>query len=162
LAAPPPATPNTATPSVAESFTPANSPSKEEQAVPVLVIDDNPMFCRILERLLKRENFDVSFADNGEEALKKLGGLLSFLPKVIICDLHMPKMNGKEFIERLKADPRLRSIPVIMLTSDDGVEAEVAALEIGADALISKTKDPRVLCAQVLRLSKSNSMQEAA
>jgi DNA-binding response OmpR family regulator len=71
-------------------------------------------------------------------------------------------MNGKEFIERLKADPRLRSIPVIMLTSDDGVEAEVAALEIGADALISKTKDPRVLCAQVLRLSKSNSMQEAA
>jgi CheY-like chemotaxis protein len=158
----PPAAPQAATPSVAESFTPANSPAKEEQAVPVLVIDDNPMFCRILERLLKRENFDVSFADNGEEALKKLGGLLSFLPKVIICDLHMPKMNGKEFIERLKADPRLRSIPVIMLTSDDGVEAEVAALEIGADALISKTKDPRVLCAQVLRLSKSNSMQEAA
>ena len=49
-----------------------------------------------------------------------------------------------------------------MLTSDDGVEAEVAALETGADALVSKTKDPRVLCAQVLRLSKSGSLQEAA
>jgi CheY-like chemotaxis protein len=135
---------------------------REQSAIPVLVIDDNPMFCRILERLLKRENFEVSFADNGEEALNTLTGLLSFLPRVIICDLHMPKMNGREFVERLKADPRLRSIPVIMLTSDDGVEAEVAALEIGADALISKTKDPRVLCAQVLRLSKSGSLQEAA
>jgi chemosensory pili system protein ChpA (sensor histidine kinase/response regulator) len=127
-----------------------------------LVIDDNPMFCRVLERLLKRENFEVSFAENGEEALGKLSTLTSFLPKVVICDLHMPRMNGKEFVAQLKADPRLRSIPVIMLTSDDGVEAEVAALEIGADALISKTKDPRVLCAQVLRLSKSGSLQEAA
>ena len=91
-----------------------------------------------------------------------LVGQLSFLPKVIICDLHMPEMNGKEFILCLKQDQRLRSIPVIMLTSDDGVEAEVAALETGADALVSKTKDPRVLCAQVLRLSKSGSLQEAA
>jgi CheY-like chemotaxis protein len=161
LAAPPAASP-AATPRAAESLLPTEAVARDQQVVPVLVIDDNPMFCRILERLLKRENFEVSFADNGEEALNKLTALLSFLPKVIICDLHMPKMNGKEFVQRLKAEPRLRAIPVIMLTSDDGVEAEVAALEIGADALISKTKDPRVLCAQVLRLSKSNSMQEAA
>jgi CheY-like chemotaxis protein len=155
-----PTTPVVPTASVA----PASSEpvSQAQQAIPVLVIDDNPMFCRVLERLLKRENFEVSFAENGEEALGKLSTLTSFLPKVVICDLHMPRMNGKEFVAQLKADPRLRSIPVIMLTSDDGVEAEVAALEIGADALISKTKDPRVLCAQVLRLSKSGSLQEAA
>jgi len=130
--------------------------------VPVLVIDDNPMFCRIVERLLRRENFQVSFAENGRVAFEMLVGQLSFLPKVIICDLHMPEMNGKEFVQTLRQDPRLRSIPVIMLTSDDGVEAEVAALETGADALVSKTKDPRVLCAQVVRLSKSSSLQEAA
>lgn len=130
--------------------------------VPVLVIDDNPMFCRILERLLKRDNFQASFAVNGRVALELLLGQLSFLPRVIICDLHMPEMNGKEFVQQLKQDSRLRNIPVIMLTSDDGVDVEVAALETGADALVSKTKDPRVLCAQVARLAKASSLQEAA
>jgi CheY-like chemotaxis protein len=131
-------------------------------AVPVLVVDDNPMFCRVLERLLKRENCEVSFAENGKEAIEKLTTLIAFVPKVIICDLHMPKMNGREFVSRLKEEPRLRHIPVIMLTSDDGVDAELSMLEVGADALISKSKDPRVLCAQVLRLSKLSALQEAA
>jgi len=155
-------TPPSATASLMPESAPANIDEPSTLAVPVLVVDDNPMFCRIVERLLKRENCQVSFSENGRVALDMLVGQLSFLPKVIICDLHMPEMNGKEFIQCLKQDPRLRSIPVIMLTSDDGVEAEVAALETGADALVSKTKDPRVLCAQVLRLSKSGSLQEAA
>jgi CheY-like chemotaxis protein len=139
-----------------------NRDSRELAEVPVLVIDDNPMFCRILERLLKRDNFQVSFAGNGRVALEILVGQLSFLPRVIICDLHMPEMNGKDFVQQLKRDTRLRSIPVIMLTSDDGVDVEVAALETGADALVSKTKDPRVLCAQVARLAKASALQEAA
>lgn len=139
-----------------------SAPDLERTELPVLVIDDNPMFCRIVERLLKRENFQVSFAENGRAALELLVTQLSFLPKVIICDLHMPEMNGREFVQTLRHDPRLGSIPVIMLTSDDGVDAEVAALETGADALVSKTKDPRVLCAQVVRLSKISSLQEAA
>jgi CheY-like chemotaxis protein len=132
------------------------------EPVPVLVVDDNPMFCRVLERLLKRENCEVSFAENGVQALEKLTTLIAFTPKVIICDLHMPKMNGREFVSRLKEDPRFRNIPVIMLTSDDGVDAELSMLEVGADALISKSKDPRVLCAQVIRLSKMLALQEAA
>jgi DNA-binding response OmpR family regulator len=74
----------------------------------------------------------------------------------------MPEMNGKEFVEHLRSDTRLCYIPVIMLTSDDGVEAEVSALETGADALVSKTKDSRVLCAQVVRLAKKRSLKEAA
>jgi CheY-like chemotaxis protein len=134
----------------------------EPGSIPVLVVDDNPMFCRVLERLLKRENCSVSFAENGQEALERLVTLVAFSPKVIICDLHMPKMNGKEFVSKLKSDQRLRHIPVIMLTSDDGVDAELSMLEVGADALISKSKDPRVLCAQVLRLSKIIALQEAA
>lgn len=155
-------TPPSATAGLMPEAAQANKDEPNMSEVPVLVVDDNPMFCRIVERLLKREGFQVSFAENGRVALEVLVGQLSFLPKVVICDLHMPEMNGKEFIQCLKQDPRLRSIPVIMLTSDDGVEAEIAALETGADALVSKTKDPRVLCAQVLRLSKGGSLQEAA
>lgn len=132
------------------------------EQVPVLVVDDNPMFCRVVERLLKRENFDVSFEDSGKAALERLQSVTTYLPKVIICDLHMPQMNGKELIEKLKADARFKNIPVIMLTSDDGVDAELIALEVGADALVSKSKDPRVLCAQVVRLAKGGSLREAA
>lgn len=156
-----PSPPSATAPLMPEAAT--EKPNESEVTeVPVLVVDDNPMFCRIVERLLKRDNFQVSFAENGRAAFEMLVGQITFLPKVIICDLHMPEMNGREFVQNLKQDPRLRSIPVIMLTSDDGVEAEVAALETGADALVSKTKDPRVLCAQVVRLSKGNSLQEAA
>jgi CheY-like chemotaxis protein len=146
----------------AKTETVSASTAQASGALPVLVVDDNPMFCRVLERLLKRENCEVSFAENGQDAIEKLTTLIAFVPKVIICDLHMPKMNGREFVSRLKDDPRLRNIPVIMLTSDDGVDAELSMLEVGADALISKSKDPRVLCAQVLRLSKLSTLQEAA
>jgi CheY-like chemotaxis protein len=125
------------------------------QPIPVLVVDDNPMFCHIVERLLERDNFKVSFAHNGRDAHELLLGLLSFLPKVILCDIHMPGMNGCDFIKLLKDDPRLSKIPIVVLTSDDGIESEVTALKIGADALVSKTKDPRVLSAQVLRLANS-------
>jgi CheY-like chemotaxis protein len=140
----------------------SDSAAEESTSIPVLVVDDNPMFRRVLERLLKRENFEVSCAENGQEALERLATLVTFMPRVIICDLHMPKLNGKEFVARLKEEPRLRGIPVIMLTSDDGVDAELSMLELGADALISKSKDPRVLCAQVLRLSKLITLREAA
>jgi len=127
---------------------------------PVLVVDDNPMFCRVLERLLSREGFNPFFADNGVMALEKLEE--GVLPKVIICDLHMPVMNGRELLARLKGEPRWSAIPVIMLTSDDDVDAELQLLNSGADAFVSKGKDPRVLTAQVQRLIQQSNLRKAA
>ena len=120
------------------------------------------MFCRVLERLLRREGVNPFFADNGVIALEKLEDNGGALPKVIICDLHMPVMNGRELLTRLKSDPRLHAIPVIMLTSDDDVDAELQLLASGADAFVSKGKDPRVLTAQVQRLLKRGLVREAA
>ncbi|MEN9847041.1 MAG: hypothetical protein RIS36_2188 [Pseudomonadota bacterium] len=127
---------------------------------PVLVVDDNPMFCRVLERLLSREGVNPYFADNGVIALEKLEE--GVLPKLIICDLHMPVMNGRELLARLKGEPRWSAIPVIMLTSDDDVDAELQLLHSGADAFVSKGKDPRVLTAQVQRLLHRTKVKEAA
>jgi len=129
---------------------------------PILVVDDNPMFCRVLERLLKKENVAPCFADNGIIALERLANAREVLPKIIICDLHMPVMNGRELLAAVKGDPRLRDIPVIMLTSDDDVDAELQLLSAGADAFISKAKDPRVLTAQVQRLLRRGVLREAA
>jgi len=129
---------------------------------PVLVVDDNPMFCRVLERLLRREEVLPFFADNGVRALEKLESAGAVMPKVIICDLHMPVMNGRELLARLKNDERFKQIPVVMLTSDDDVDAELQLLASGADAFVSKAKDPRVLTAQVRRLLRRPALEEAA
>lgn len=141
----------------------STSPSFEQHGVhPILVVDDNPMFCRVVERLLQKENVATCFADNGIVALERLANAKELLPKVIICDLHMPLMNGRELLAAVKADPRLRHIPVIMLTSDDDVDAELQLLSGGADAFIPKAKDPRVLTAQVQRLLLRDALREAA
>ena len=131
-------------------------------AIPILVIDDNPMFCRVIERLLKRDGFDPCFAENGSVALEKLASSTAFRPKAIICDLHMPLMNGKDFLQRVKSDERFSSIPVVMLTSDEDVEAELSLLSSGAAAFLSKSKDPRVLSAQIQKLTRGGVLQEAA
>jgi CheY-like chemotaxis protein len=142
----------------------ASKSSREAPVIthPILVVDDNQMFCRVLERLLRKEQCDVAFAENGEHALGKLGESKGLLPRLIICDLHMPRMNGREFLTRVKADSRFRSIPVVILTSDEGSDIELSLLELGAEALVSKSKDPRVLCAQVARILRDSPIEEAA
>lgn len=131
-------------------------------AVPLLVIDDNPMFCRVLDRLLRKEGFDPCFAENGAVALERLQASENFRPRAIICDLHMPLMNGRDLLQRVKSDERLSSIPVVMLTSDEDVEAEVSLLQTGAAAFLSKAKDPRVLSAQIRKLTAARTLPEAA
>ena len=71
-------------------------------------------------------------------------------------------MNGKDFLQRVKSDERFSSIPVVMLTSDEDVEAELSLLSSGAAAFLSKSKDPRVLSAQIQKLTRGGVLQEAA
>lgn len=131
-------------------------------ALPVLVIDDNPMFCRVLERLLIREGFRPSYAENGVVAMERLEACGEILPSAIICDLHMPHMNGRELLARIKRDARLKAVPIIMLTSDEDLEAELDLLSQGAEAFVSKARDPRVLTAQLQRIVRRVGAREAA
>lgn len=144
----------------------ADSKSQEcphsDSGEPVLIVDDNPMFCRVLQKLLSREGFAPAFAGNGVEALERLAEADTIVPKIIVCDLHMPIMNGREFISRVKNDARFKDIPIVVLTSDDDVEAELQLLRSGAETLISKAKDPRVLTSHLKRLSRVSALREAA
>jgi len=135
---------------------------RSDSGEPVLIVDDNPMFCRILQKLLSRDGFAPAFAGNGVEALEKLAEADTIVPKIIVCDLHMPIMNGREFISRLKNDVRFKDIPIVVLTSDDDVEAELQLLRSGAETLISKAKDPRVLTSHLKRLARVSALREAA
>lgn len=134
----------------------------EIDPAPVLVVDDNSMFRRVMQRLLQREGFEACCVESGKQALERLAEFTTIAPRLIICDLHMPEMNGCEFAVQVRRNERWSGIPILMLTSDDGVDVELEALRVGVDALMSKAKDPRVLCAQVARLTGRDSCKEMA
>ena len=85
--------------------------AKKEKTI--LVVDDEPDVIDIITLCLKEKGFIIESASNGVEALEKLNILL---PHLIIVDIQMPKMNGFELIKRLKQNPMLSSIPVVILT----------------------------------------------
>ena len=82
----------------------------------ILIVDDEPSALVLLETILRRENYVVRKATSGSEALRILGRGEE-LCNLVISDIRMPEMDGRELVTRLRANPRLSTIPVIMCTS---------------------------------------------
>lgn len=99
----------------------------------VLLVDDNVKVLSDVEDLLSLEGFQVLCARDGEEALRKAA---SFEPDIIILDIRMPKINGREVLRRLRADGS--RVPVLMLTEVTGANARMQALNEGADDYVDK------------------------
>jgi CheY-like chemotaxis protein len=95
----------------------------------ILVIDDDPDIREALRIALELEGYHVSAAANGREAWETLASAPK--PSLILLDLMMPVMNGAEFLERLRADERLRTLPVILVTAFGSTAAAVAAKSQG-------------------------------
>jgi two-component system alkaline phosphatase synthesis response regulator PhoP len=112
----------------------------------ILVIEDEPDIAEIVEYNLQREGFRVVSAADGEEGLELVQ---REFPDAILLDLMLPKLDGLEVCRRLKADPALRTIPVIMVTAKGEVSDIVAGLEAGADDYVTKPFIPKVLVARV-------------
>jgi DNA-binding response OmpR family regulator len=101
----------------------------------VLLIEDEPHILLSLEFLLERAGYETASATDGEEGLALVRRLR---PDVVLLDVMMPKRNGYEVCQAIKADPELRAIPVIMLSAK-GQEVEVTkGLELGAAAYVTK------------------------
>ncbi len=115
--------------------------------VRLFVVDDNEDNRYTLTRRLSREGYaNIATATNGREALQ----LLQEQPiDLILLDIMMPEMNGYEVLERLKADPRLRHIPVIMISAVDEIESVIRCIELGAEDYLSKPFNPTLLRARV-------------
>ncbi|MCL2196672.1 MAG: response regulator, partial [Treponema sp.] len=107
----------------------------------VLVVDDVDTNVMILEEILKMD-YKVETAFNGKEALEKLQTASSH-PKIILCDVNMPQMNGREFFEVLRADDNFKRIPVIFITVENESESEL--LEAGAVDFINKPFLPEIV-----------------
>jgi phosphoserine phosphatase RsbU/P len=112
----------------------------------ILVVDDNETNRDLLSRRLKKGGHAVELAEHGRQALSMLAAQPFDL---VMLDIMMPEMNGYEVLERLKADPALQHIPVIMITAVDDMESVVRCIELGAEDHLPKPFNPAILRARV-------------
>jgi len=112
----------------------------------ILIVEDDPTTVQLIEFLLKKNNFEVLIAYNGEEALQ-----IAKKEKLdlILMDVMMPKMDGIEAIEKLKKDENTRDIPIIILSAL-GQEMDVMrGLQAGASSYIVKPFSPQELLTEI-------------
>ena len=112
----------------------------------ILVVDDTPENLEIVTRRLESQSYAVALAADGEEALAQVASLR---PDLILLDVMMPKLDGYQVLERLKAEGRLHDIPVIMISALNEIESVVRCIELGAVDYLSKPFDPVLLKARV-------------
>ncbi len=112
----------------------------------VLVVDDQEDNRRILRDLLTSVGYEIIEAEDGEQAI-----IVAAVrrPDLILMDIQMPILDGYDATRRIKADPTLRAIPIIVVTSYALSGDEERALAAGCDAYIAKPYSPRQLLARV-------------
>jgi PAS domain S-box-containing protein len=122
----------------------ARENAAEAQGTPVLVIDDDPTVHDLMQRFLGKEGFRILTALSGEEGLRLAR---QAPPDVIILDVQMPVMDGWSVLQQIKADPKLREIPVVLVTMTD---QKTLGFSLGANEYLTKPVD-RERIASVLR-----------
>jgi len=100
-----------------------------------MVVDDSNTIRRSAEIFLKRAGYDVTLAEDGFDALAKVN---DFLPDLIFCDVIMPRIDGYQTCAIIKRNARLMSVPVVMLSSKDGIFDKARGRIVGADHYITK------------------------
>ncbi|TMD45401.1 MAG: response regulator [Chloroflexi bacterium] len=122
------------------------NPSPSTPASSLLVVDDNSMNRIMLSRYITKLGYQATLAENGRQALDKLQGEPFDL---VLLDVQMPEMDGYQVLEHLKADPRLRDIPVIMISAVEELESVVRCIELGAQDYLPKPFNPVLLRARL-------------
>jgi two-component system cell cycle response regulator len=123
----------------------------------ILVVDDIPANVKLLEARLVAEYFDVLTADNGRDALNICEGSQVDL---ILLDVMMPGMDGFEVCERIKANPRISHIPVVMVTALDQSADRVRGLKAGADDFLTKPVNDLQLISRVKSLLRLKTLSD--
>lgn len=120
----------------------------------ILAVDDNEDALYALEKMLSHNGFCVETATSGAEAIEKAK---NNPPQLLLLDVMMPGMDGLEVTRRLKTDPELKFVPIILLTAKDSLQDVVRGLDNGADGYITKPFKPEELLARTraaLRLKR--------
>ncbi len=119
----------------------------------ILIVDDEPTARQTVESILEGQGYQLEMAENGAQAIERA---LAILPDVILLDVMMPGMNGFEVCRRIRTEPLLAEIPIIMVTALDDRQSLLSGLEAGADDYITKPYDRYELRARLLGITRLN------
>ncbi|WP_312318028.1 Hpt domain-containing protein [Stenotrophomonas sp.] len=109
--------------------------ASERQVPLVMVVDDSLTMRKVTGRILERHNFEVAVARDGIEALERLE---ERVPDLMLLDIEMPRMDGYELATTMRADPRYKDVPIVMITSRSGDKHRQRAFEIGVQRYLGK------------------------
>ncbi len=123
-----------------------DSELKNQKPFLILIVDDVETNLQLLGNILQEQNYDVSFASNGQDALSILE---TELPDLILLDVMMPEMDGFEVCERVKSNQQTKDIPVIFLTAKAETEEILKGFELGAVDYVTKPFNSSELLARV-------------
>jgi twitching motility two-component system response regulator PilG len=125
----------------------AESPSDEEEARgTIMIVDDSPTVCKLVEITLERRGYQVIAAANGLEAMARMN---DELPDMIFLDITMPRMDGYQLCKTIKGNDETEHIPVVMLSGKDGFIDKVRGRMVGALDYITKPFQPDELLSVV-------------
>jgi len=116
----------------------------------ILIVDDEPNIVLALELLMKREGYTVQSVDDGQKAFD---AVREFRPDLILLDIMMPKMDGYEVCQRIRADASLKDISIIRLTAKGREVEREKGLALGADYYVTKpfsTREVMMMIKEVL------------
>ncbi|WP_198598319.1 response regulator [Mangrovicella endophytica] len=116
----------------------------------ILTVDDSRTMREMLRRALQDSGFNVVQAEDGVHGIEVLQGID---PDVIITDVNMPRMDGLQFIEEVRADRERRAIPILVLTTESDAEKKARARAAGATGWIVKPFDPVKLIDAINRVA---------
>jgi chemosensory pili system protein ChpA (sensor histidine kinase/response regulator) len=126
------------------------APAVEQRRVPlVMVVDDSITMRKVTGRVLERHNFEVATAKDGLDALERMADVI---PDLMLLDIEMPRMDGFELATAMKADPRMRDVPIVMITSRTGDKHRERAMQIGVQGYLGKPYQEAELMRNVFEL----------
>ena len=123
----------------------------------ILVVDDTPANVKLLADRLSVKGYEIATASNGEEALEQVR---TWHPDLILLDVVMPGLNGYDVCRRVREDPAMAMLPIIMVTALDPEEERIKGLEAGADDFLTKPVNQAELEARVRSLLRIKSLYD--
>jgi DNA-binding response OmpR family regulator len=127
----------------------STSHGRDPMSQNILIVDDQLDLAEMLAQLLADAGYGTRIAADGRQALE---AVLADVPDLVVTDVNMPDIDGFELAAMLKADPATATIPIIMLSAQDGRGSKLVGLESGAEDYLSKPVDPAELLAKIRNL----------
>ena len=122
----------------------------------ILIVDDEPNIVLALELLMKREGYEILTVDDGQKVFEVVR---EFNPDLILLDIMMPKMDGYEVCQRIRADASMKDISIIMLTAKGREVEKEKGLALGADYYITKPFSTREVIMKVKEILAGRSVR---